>query len=373
MKKWIIVGDVFVIIMFILFARLAPHHTMAIFIPLSTGFATLLADVLLNELTLKHQHPFDNKNLTRKMRAVSTVGIVAGFVFVFLSFGLVLSMTWAHVPFASGLKGLSGTIIVAGAILAAFPFGMSGRSLFVGTNDGACDKEDQEITQRPRTRNDISKIAVVGVAFLFMAAALVGSFARYNYLTVDSDFEGSLTVMTYNVHQGYGMDGRLDPWNILEPIKRKNPDILFLQESDCNRISSMNTDLVLWLSFKLNMYSYFGPPTSEQIYGVATLSRFPLKNNSVTYLTSVEDQRVLVRSEVVFGSNHVVLYNIHKGLGDEDRYVQTQEVVSMLVNETFPVIMGGDFNAWPDSIYMEHYFSVLDDTWSVLDLSLIYI
>ncbi len=93
-----------------------------------------------------------------------------------------------------------------------------------------------------------------------------------------------IRVMTYNIHQYYVLDpsdiedktGRYVFDELLKVIKESGADIIGLQENEGLRLSSGNQNGVAWLASQLGMYYYYGPATSEQIYGEAILSRWPI-------------------------------------------------------------------------------------------------
>lgn len=70
--------------------------------------------------------------------------------------------------------------------------------------------------------------------------------------------EIELRVMTFNVHQGIGLNGRNNFATILKTIKSNGVNIIGLQESDTSKIFSANSDIVQYLATELGMYSYYG-------------------------------------------------------------------------------------------------------------------
>jgi endonuclease/exonuclease/phosphatase family metal-dependent hydrolase len=184
------------------------------------------------------------------------------------------------------------------------------------------------------------------------------------YQSHPSPEDTHLVVMTYNIQQGFNAAGKISPWELLEPISRINPDILALQESDTDRISSTNVDIVQWLAHKLNMYMYFGPETRQQTFGVAVLSRIPLYNTETYYLTSRGEQVVLVRADIQWKDQPISLYVIHLGETEEDRTAQTTEILEIISKNPNPKILMGDFNSLPDSPQMNAFTEVFDDAWT---------
>ena len=179
----------------------------------------------------------------------------------------------------------------------------------------------------------------------------------------------SLVLMTYNIHQGYNTEGKINPWDILEPFNEANPHVIVLQESDMNRITSTNVDIVQWLAQKLDMYSYFGPPTRHQVYGVTILSKFPLTNTETYFLTSREDQRVLIRGDIEYRDSSISIYGVHMGLSGEDRTTQTAQILDILSRNPLDKILMGDLNSTPDSPQMEAFLRLFSDVWTAAGYS----
>ncbi len=200
---------------------------------------------------------------------------------------------------------------------------------------------------------------------ILLLLLLSGSISYPKKTLQNEEAKDEITVVTYNIHQGFDMDYRISPEEIIAPLKKVRPDILVLQESDTNRISSTNVDMISYLSHNLDMFPYFGPSTDMQIYGVSLLSRYPISNRSVTKLTSIEDQRVLIHGDITIGKNVISVYGVHMGLIDEDRTTQTKEVIEILEKDDKPLILMGDLNSKPQSSQINIYLKELGDAWTL--------
>lgn len=220
-------------------------------------------------------------------------------------------------------------------------------------------------------------VMILSVIFLIgTASGLLLSLAR----APDTPASAEITVMTYNIYQGYTPEGLVNLEVIRDAIAEADPDLVGLQECDTGRVSSMNIDTVLWLATQLGMYSYFGPPSSEQIIGVALLSKYPITSASYHLLTSEELPRVLIEAVVRIGTMDLAVFVVHLGLSYEDRTTQAQEVMSVVNAAPSPKILMGDFNSLPtgvpesgiglnDTIY-EDISVYLNDTWTAAGNSL---
>ena len=280
----------------------------------------------------------------RQIAAFMTVAAGVLVLFLFLS---VFSLTWAFVPGVGFLRDQMGTIAMVVVLLAllgtaAIRYSASGE-LFTGSS-----------IAKPRI------LAVLGVVIIVATAS--GVFIYQSHPAAEAGEE--LIVMTYNIHQGYNTEGKINPWELLEPIRSANPHIIALQESDMNRISSTNVDIVQWLAHKLDMYVYFGPETKHQIYGVAILSKYPITFTETYYITSIEDQRVLVRADIQFEGRPLSIYAVHMGLSEEDRTTQAAEIVDIISENANCILLMGDLNSVPGSPQIAAFTAVLRDAWT---------
>jgi endonuclease/exonuclease/phosphatase family metal-dependent hydrolase len=200
------------------------------------------------------------------------------------------------------------------------------------------------------SRQEISVIAVALAALLVVGIYVIGMGSAPPQEAGDPT---SLTVMTYNIHQGLDNSGKIDPRLILANIKKADPDILGLQESETNRLISGNYDVVRWLARRLDYHHYYGPGTRELIYGVSIMSRYPLRKGVVVDLESVRDRRVLVTSMVEVGGREVAVDVVHLGLSAEDRFNQTLWLLEKRIRTVDgPYILMGDFNTTEDADFV---------------------
>lgn len=192
-----------------------------------------------------------------------------------------------------------------------------------------------------------SEVIVSGFAALCLAAIL---FHAYGRTVQPSSPQGTaLTVMTYNIHQGFDNSGKVDPRVFLKSIRAVDPDLVGLQESETNRPAVASYDLVRWLATNLSMASYYGPPTKQQIYGVSLLSKYPLRDSVTIPLPSTRDPRVLIESTITYRGRDVRVMVAHLGLSAEDRFHQLRYILEERVKKSaLPVILMGDFNTTAD-------------------------
>jgi endonuclease/exonuclease/phosphatase family metal-dependent hydrolase len=170
----------------------------------------------------------------------------------------------------------------------------------------------------------------------------------------------SLTVMTYNVQQGYSEDGLLNFDGQLELIRQQAPDLLGLQEIDTNRIAGGNADLVRYFADRLDMQSYYGPKTVPGTFGIALLSRYPIENARTFYMFSEGEQTATIAAQITVDEKTINVFVTHLGNGGP---IVQQEAFLQELAGLENVIAMGDFNFRPDSEQYALTTAVLRDSW----------
>ncbi len=173
-----------------------------------------------------------------------------------------------------------------------------------------------------------------------------------------------LRVLTYNIQQGYGKDGEKNFRRQLEVIRGLSPDIVGLQETDTARIAGGNSDLVRWLADGLAMYSYYGPTPVSGTFGVALLSRFPIRNPRTFFMPSRGEQTACIEADVAVGDALVRVLVTH--LDNDGALAQQRLVIDRASRNAAGaalVIAAGDFNFKTSTEQYRQTAAVLDDSW----------
>lgn len=166
-----------------------------------------------------------------------------------------------------------------------------------------------------------------------------------------------LTVMTYNVHHCNppAIKGLIDAGAIADVIRSNNTDIVFLQEIDVRtqRVNGMNQSLELSRLSGLEYSAFFKAiDILGGEYGVVILSRFPIDSAVVYPLwqKGESEQRVLgIAVATLPGGRKTRVACTHLDLSADIREIEIQQIDMILSRGDIPVILGGDFNAKPDS------------------------
>lgn len=168
-------------------------------------------------------------------------------------------------------------------------------------------------------------------------------------------------VMTYNIHHANPpsreAEGTIDLQAIARVINREKPDLVALQEIDVHTgRSGRDIDEAATLARLTGMHFHFTRALAYQggEYGVAVLSRFPV-TDTFSYKLPVgndkkEETRVLCLIRLQFpGGRNLYFGSTHLGLSEDTRVLQANKLTEIAGTLSGPMIIGGDFNAHPDS------------------------
>jgi len=193
------------------------------------------------------------------------------------------------------------------------------------------------------------------VAFMIMACLVLSGMMTSIYLPVNPSEQQQqlIRVMSYNLHQYYVADdvmpfqksGNYIFEDLLKVIQRESPKIIGFQEAEGGRLSSGNVQGVAWLAEQLDMYYYFGAPTSDQTYGNAILSEWPISTSEYKIYPRPEGiERTVTRVTINSPSGQLNVFNTHFEIS---RFQQAQNAqANYLINYvgSTPAIITGDFN-----------------------------
>lgn len=165
--------------------------------------------------------------------------------------------------------------------------------------------------------------------------------------------EGSLRVMTYNIHVG-----REGLSNVAKVIRDANPDVVGLQEVDrfTTRLGGKGSDQLAELSRLTGMpYSAYFKSSNFHggEYGVAVLSHHPIAESAQLGLpTQNGERRTVGRALVKAPGGDVMVYVTHlTNLPSNQRLrvMQVRHILAWMAKDTVPHMLMGDFNDSVDS------------------------
>ena len=186
-----------------------------------------------------------------------------------------------------------------------------------------------------------------------------------------------LTLLSYNIHSGVGLDGVLDLSRIADVVDDSGADVVALQEVDrFRREQSAFEDQPGRLAQRLGMHLAYAanlddepphPGAPRAQYGTALLSRLPLESSTNTLLPCFEgsEQRGLLESTVVVDGQPLRVLGTHLQWDSEtERTRQAEAIVAALDDR--PVVLLGDLNTTPGSPAYRCLAARLEDAWTLV-------
>ena len=175
----------------------------------------------------------------------------------------------------------------------------------------------------------------------------------------------SVRILVYNIHAGKDASGADNLERVARLVRDLRVDVALLQEVDRGTRRSGGTDQPAELARLTGLHAVFGRTLDYQGggYGIALLSRFPVRADTLVHLPvdppqeraggSHEPRGAQIVS-IVTPSGPLHLLNTHLDASGSDDYrvQEARQVVSLLdsLRRTgAPVFAGGDFNAPPGS------------------------
>ena len=179
----------------------------------------------------------------------------------------------------------------------------------------------------------------------------------------------TLRILSYNIHHGEGVDGKLDLERLAGVIRGCEADVVAVQEVDRNVPRSQRIDEPRELA-RLTKLEHFAfgrtIPLSGGEYGNLVLSRFPITDSRVlTFPNTVgAEQRGAVEAEIDSPAGKFRLFATHldfsrKEAGEEDRQGAIRLVNERVKASGVPAVLAGDFNCTPDSLTVK----AIRETW----------
>jgi endonuclease/exonuclease/phosphatase family metal-dependent hydrolase len=178
----------------------------------------------------------------------------------------------------------------------------------------------------------------------------------------------TLRLMTYNIHVGVGMDKKLDLQRIADVINKERPDLVGLQEVDRGVERTQRKDEIVELAALTKMEYAFAHNLDYQggQYGVAILSRFPIRNvDHRMYQNKREaERRGMIRVELKLDNKTVNFVTTHLDYQFQDgRLFEAEQMLEFLRDIKGPLIVVGDFNDEPVGTAYKLMLEKFDDTW----------
>ena len=192
--------------------------------------------------------------------------------------------------------------------------------------------------------------------------------------TGDAPAGSSFKVLHWNIHRGYGTDGRYDLNRIASFIAKVNPSVVSLNEverytSYADEDQAARIESMLESKTGKSWYRYYRTGTgSSNGHGNAILSQYPIQATGYCQLSS---SRVLAQATITVNGRNVNFYSTHWDSADSSsrRISEAKNMVSCLSNDSEQKIMAGDYNAQASSTEISIMKDDHIDAWAKADAS----
>lgn len=173
----------------------------------------------------------------------------------------------------------------------------------------------------------------------------------------------TVKMMSYNIHNGIGLDEVTDYARIGELIKQYAPDVVAIQEIDSATTRSEGKYVLGEIAKVAGMNDYYAPAIDYRggKYGIGLLCKEEPIAIARHALPGREEQRALIIAEFpeyVFACTHL-------SLTEADRDASVAIISDLAKEYDKPFFIAGDFNAEPDSHFIKEFtkkFIPLTDT-----------
>jgi len=160
-----------------------------------------------------------------------------------------------------------------------------------------------------------------------------------------------LTVASYNIHRGVGLDRRLDLDRIADVVAELAPDVVGLQEV-VRGGGEERADQAAYLAAGLGMTLVMGQTRTygAGTFGNAVLTRLPVLGSERFDLSrGMREPRGCLRVDLDVKGTPLHVFNCHLGLGLAERRQQV-EMLGRFIRASArlagPRVLVGDFNEW---------------------------
>ena len=279
----------------------------------------------------------------RPRNAVLPIMLGMAFLFV-LTLLLIFSNVWGYVPGGPALRNrfYLPFLLAAGGMLV--PWAIRGPG-------------------PERTGASVGRI-LGAAAFILALLAVSGALVRLPRPQEVSP-KRELTVLSYNMQQGSHLDGTRNYRGQLELLRRINPDIIGLQESDTARPSGGNVDAVRYFAASLGYHAYYGPGSVTGTFGAAILSRYPIAKAHTVFTFSDSDEVGTAVAEIRLGDQTLGFVSAHPSGGERvmNAFVESLKREAAVHKQ---VIAVGDYNFTAREPYFENLSQALQDSATLL-------
>ena len=167
---------------------------------------------------------------------------------------------------------------------------------------------------------------------------------------------GFLRLVSYNLHEFVGRDGRIAPDLVRSALARLEADVIAVQEFQALRADiSPFQSLGAWgRSLEMTPIAGFTLQRSGGHYGSAVLTRLPIRSVRRHDLSvAPHEPRGALEVHLEWGHATLRLFATHLGLRWRERRRQVRRLIRLLMEDSMPTLLMGDLNDWtPGSLQL---------------------
>ena len=190
---------------------------------------------------------------------------------------------------------------------------------------------------------------------------LIGIAASLNAVAALAAAESTtLRVLSYNIHHGEGVDGKLDLVRLAGVITAARADVVALQEVDQKTTRTGGVDQAAELARLTGLHFAYGKAMDYQggAYGQALLSRWPLADFTVHPLPNPAkvEPRIAISAIVRPPGQPAFRFvgtHLDATRDDTARWQQAARLIELFGADATPTILIGDLNARPETRIMQ--------------------
>lgn len=163
--------------------------------------------------------------------------------------------------------------------------------------------------------------------------------------------DAPLRVATYNIHQGFDLQGMPSLERILEVLEQERPHVVALQEVPRGWVVNGSVDALSWLAQRLGMHWAWGP-AADPFWGNAVLSRHPIvhvENHPMPNNDDLNLDRAYLLVTINLHGELVQVVATHLHHVESEPHHRIPQVAELLnaVDWSRPSVLLGDLNAQP--------------------------
>jgi len=209
--------------------------------------------------------------------------------------------------------------------------------------------------------------------FICAVLLLFGSCSGNSDDLPEVEEKNGITVMTYNIHYGNGIDGVLNLGRIADVIKNADPDILVLNEIDRNYDPRSNyQDQLQVLADRLDMNYKFQKTTwkaaipessnKPREFGQAVMSKHPIELiDNIIYEKYKTHYYGLLKTRISINGNILYIYATQLDATPECLSSQSEELLRNMLEQEGLMILCGDLNATPENPAISNLSDIYTD------------